>query len=115
MPALRWVHATLTETALIAYTLVLPSLTQEERARYYAESRLFAALFGIPQARLPDDWAAFSTYTKAMTRSDTLTVTDSARAMAHRLLAGTDTWLPIPASYRLKLTTRTSPFRSSRV
>jgi len=100
VPALRWVHATLTETALMAYTLVLPALTQEERAQYYAESRLFAALFGIPQASLPDGWAAFSAYIEAMTRSDTLTVTDSARAMAQRLLAGTDTWFPIPASYR---------------
>jgi len=100
VPALRWVHATLTETALMAYTIVLPALTPEERERYYAESRLFAALFGIPQASLPEGWAAFSAYTEAMAQSDTLTVTDSARAMAHRLLAGTDTWFPIPASYR---------------
>jgi uncharacterized protein (DUF2236 family) len=100
VPALRWVHATLTETALMAYTLVLPVLTQEERAQYYAESRRFAALFGIPQASLPDGWAAFAAYIEAMTGSDTLTVTESARAMAHRLLAGTDTWFPIPASYR---------------
>jgi len=27
VPALRWVHATLTETALMAYTIVLPALT----------------------------------------------------------------------------------------
>ena len=100
VPALRWVHATLTETALMAYTIVLPALTPEERERYYAESRLFAALFGIPQASLPEGWAAFSAYTEAMAQSDTLTVTDLARAMAHRLLAGSDTWFPIPASYR---------------
>ena len=100
VPALRWVHATLTETALMAYTIVLPALTPEERERYYAESRLFAALFGIPQASLPEGWAAFCAYTKAMAQSDTLTVTDSARAIAHRLLAGSDTWFPIPASYR---------------
>jgi uncharacterized protein (DUF2236 family) len=83
VPALRWVHATLTETALMAYTIVLPALTPEERERYYAESRLFAALFGIPQASLPEGWAAFSAYTEAMAQSDTLTVTDSARAMAY--------------------------------
>jgi uncharacterized protein (DUF2236 family) len=84
----------------MVYTLVLPALTPEERERYYAESRLFAALFGIPQASLPEGWAAFSAYTKAMAQSDALTVTDSARAIAHRLLAGTDTWFPISASYR---------------
>ena len=63
-------------------------------------SHLFAALFGIPKASLSRDWTAFSAYTEAMTRSATLTVTPAARVMAHRLLAGTDTWLPIPASYK---------------
>jgi uncharacterized protein (DUF2236 family) len=93
--ALRWVHATLAETAIMAYALVLPALTQEQRELYYAESRLFAALFGLPREHLARDWKDFSAYTEAMTRSSTLTVTEQARAMAHRLLAGTDTWLPI--------------------
>jgi uncharacterized protein (DUF2236 family) len=110
VPALRWVHATLTETALMAYTLVLPAPTRAEREQYYDESRLFAALFGIPQSSLPASWRAFSTYVEAMMQSDILTVTDSARVMAHRLLAGTDTWLPIPASYR-HLTARLLPPR----
>jgi uncharacterized protein (DUF2236 family) len=100
VPALRWVHATLMETALMVYGLVLPRLTPHERERYYAESRMFAGLFGIPQASLPECWSAFSAYTQAMVQSEILSVTDSARALAHRLLAGTDTWLPIPASYR---------------
>jgi uncharacterized protein (DUF2236 family) len=100
IPALRWVHATLIETALLAYELVLPPLTQEQRERYYSESRLFAGLFGIPNEFLPQDWTAFSAYTAAMARSDTLTVSDKARIMAHRLIAGADTWLPVPASYR---------------
>jgi uncharacterized protein (DUF2236 family) len=100
VPALRWVHATLTDTALAAYTLVLPALTPEERECYYAERRLFAALFGIPQSSLPQGWAAFSAYIEAMVQSSTLIVTDPARAVAHRLLAGANTWLPIPASYQ---------------
>jgi uncharacterized protein (DUF2236 family) len=91
---LRWVHA------LAAYTLVLPALTPEERECYYAERRLFAALFGIPQSSLPQGWAAFSAYIEAMVQSSTLIVTDPARAVAHRLLAGANTWLPIPASYQ---------------
>jgi uncharacterized protein (DUF2236 family) len=100
VPALRWVHATLTETALMVYRLVLPGLTPHERERYYAESRIFAGLLGIPQTNLPESWSGFSAYTEAMVQSEILTLTDSARAMAHRLLAGTDTWLPIPAAYR---------------
>lgn len=47
--ALRWVYATLVETSLIAHDLVLPPLSSEERARYYAESHLFAAMSGIAQ------------------------------------------------------------------
>ena len=35
-----------------------------------------------------------------MTQSSILTVTDPARVMAHRLLAGADTWLPVPAGYK---------------
>src|SRR5260370_14020397 len=57
--ALGWVHATLWDTALLAYALVLPALTREARERYYAESRLFATLFGIPKERLPPDWMTF--------------------------------------------------------
>jgi uncharacterized protein (DUF2236 family) len=110
VPALRWVHATLTDTALTAYGLVLPALTREEREQYYAESRLVAALFGIPQSALPESWRAFSSYTEAMIQSDMLVVTDPARAMAHRLLAGTDSWLPIPGSYRA-LTAKLLPDR----
>lgn len=53
--ALRWVWATLTETALWAHDLLLPPLTGAERERYYADSMLFAALFGIPRAALPPD------------------------------------------------------------
>lgn len=98
--ALRWVHATLADTALQAYALVLPPLTPAERERYYAESLLMAGLFGIPRAQLWRDWAAFSAYNEAMAQSDVLTVTEPARAMAHRLLAGAGTWLPVPTAYR---------------
>jgi uncharacterized protein (DUF2236 family) len=110
VPALRWVHATLTDTALVAYTLVLPALTQQEREQYLAERRLFAALFGIPKESLPNSWPEFSAYINAMIQSGELRVTDKARAMAHRLLAGTDIWFPVPASYRA-LTTGLLPPR----
>jgi len=100
VPALCWVYATLIETALLAYELVLPPLTSEQRERYYGESRRFAALFGIADEYLPRDWTAFSAYTATMVQSDTLTVTDAARVMARRLISGAGTWLPVPASYQ---------------
>jgi uncharacterized protein (DUF2236 family) len=101
LPALRWVYATLIDTALIAHALVLRPLGGEQRERYYAESRLFAALFGIPSRCLPADWSGFRAYCEAMAESDTLTVTNEARAIAQRLLAGGDSWLPIPGAYRV--------------
>jgi uncharacterized protein (DUF2236 family) len=97
--ALRWVHATLWDTAPMTYELVLGPLARDQQERYYAESRRFAALFGIPGQRLPPDWTAFSAYVAAMIESSTLTVTEAARAMAHRLVAGADTWLPVPSGY----------------
>ena len=60
--ALRWVHATLVETAIIVHDLILPPFSVEERERYWAESRLFGALFGLTSADLPADWPAFAAY-----------------------------------------------------
>jgi uncharacterized protein (DUF2236 family) len=64
--ALRWVHATLIETALIIHDLILPPLSVEERERYWAESRLYGALFGLTSADLPADWGSFAAYNAAM-------------------------------------------------
>lgn len=50
IPSLRWVHATLVETALMAHDLVLPPLSVDERERYWTESRTFGALFGLTAA-----------------------------------------------------------------
>ena len=72
--ALRWVHATLVETALQTHDLVLPALTNSEREQYWAEAKLYAALFGVRPADLPADWISFTAYTEAMARSDSLAV-----------------------------------------
>jgi len=91
--ALRWVHATLMETAVLAHDLVLPSLADEQRERYWAEARLLAALFGIPQASLSPDWASFGAYTRAMVESDVLTVSPAARDIAAQIFSGRVTGL----------------------
>jgi uncharacterized protein (DUF2236 family) len=112
--ALLWVYATLIESALLAHDAVLPPLSSNEREAYYAESKTMAALFGIPLAALPHDWAAFEAYNRAMLTSGMLAVNALARDMAHRLLrvrsprqevfvAGVDgrvSWVPVPGWYR---------------
>jgi uncharacterized protein (DUF2236 family) len=100
IPSLRWVHATLVETALMAHDLVLPPLSAEERERYWAESRTFGALFGLTADDLPTDWAGFASYTAAMAQSETLTVSSAAREIAAQIFGGARPWLRPPRWYR---------------
>jgi uncharacterized protein (DUF2236 family) len=108
--ALRWVFATLVESAVMAYEAAIQPLTVEEREQYYAESRTLAALFGLPAAELPASWNAFLDYTRQMHDSDTLGVSSEARNYAARLLTGAGSWLRPPRWYRA-LTTAWLPPR----
>jgi uncharacterized protein (DUF2236 family) len=98
--ALRWVHATLVETALIVHDLILPPLSVEERERYWAESRLFGALFGLTSADLPADWESFAAYNAVMMQSDLLSVSAAAREVAGQIFAGSRPWLRPPRWYQ---------------
>ena len=100
LAALRWVHATLTDSALVAYQLINPPLSTQDRERYYTESRLYAALFGIPQTALPYDWADFAAYVDGMSGSDVLAVSGDARSIAAQLLSGAGTGWRMPLWYR---------------
>ncbi|HUB97186.1 MAG TPA: oxygenase MpaB family protein [Stellaceae bacterium] len=97
--ALQWVHATLTQTALQAYGLVLP-LERPMLDGYYAESRRFAGFFGLAADELPPDFEAFRTYCGEMVDGSTLAVGETARTIAARLLAGAGSWIIIPEFYR---------------
>jgi len=108
IPSLRWVHATLVETALMAHDLVLPPLSAEERERYWMESRTYGALFGLTGDDLPADWAGFAVYTAAMAQSETLTVSPAAREIAAQIFGGARPWLRPPRWYRA-LTARMLP------
>ena len=80
VPALRWVYATLVDSAVEAYEFALGPLRDEERAMYYAESGVLAGLFGIPTAALPEDWTAFGAYMNEMSASNELGVDARSRA-----------------------------------
>lgn len=100
IPALRWVYATLVESAVLAYECVLPPLTAAERDAYYAESRMLASLFGLPAAALPADWRAFTAYIAAMCDSNELGVDAQSRFMVQSLLKGAGSWIHPPLWYR---------------
>ena len=97
--ALRWVYATLVESAILAYDFVLPPLSPGEREQYYQESKRMAALFGIRAEDLPTDWAAFSRYTAEMFDSPQLGVDANALALGRSVLSGVGTWLRPPHWY----------------
>jgi uncharacterized protein (DUF2236 family) len=108
--ALRWVFATLVDSALLAYELVLPPLTAAERRQYYVQSRITAALFGIPREELPSSLQEFRAYFESMLQSSTLVVSGAGREIAQELQSGAGTWLRPPFWYRT-LTTHLLPSR----
>ncbi len=111
--ALRWVFATLVESAVMAYESVLPPLASAEKERYYSESKTMAMLFGLPPSVLPADWNAFEAYNRTMWGSNTLGVNALSREMAHRVLHGRSSWVPVPHWYRA-LTAAWTPERLRR-
>jgi uncharacterized protein (DUF2236 family) len=81
-----------------------------EREAYYTESKTLAALFGVPPAALPVDWSRFEAYNRAMLTSDMLGVNALSREMAHRVLHGRGSMVPVPDWYRA-LTAASMPER----
>ena len=100
IPALLWVYATLIDSAILACQSVLPPLTEDQLAAYYAESKILAGLFGLPPHALPADWPSFQAYIRDMSASQALGVDDRSRVMAHRIMTGAGSSIPIPRWYQ---------------
>jgi uncharacterized protein (DUF2236 family) len=100
LPALLWVYATLIDSAVIAYQCVLPPLDDADLESYYSESKILAGLFGLPPESLPADWPSFQAYISDMSASQALGVDDRSRAMAHRIMTGAGSSIPIPRWYQ---------------
>lgn len=83
---LLWVHATLVDTALLIYELVVGKLERRESERYYEESRVVGEMLGIPPAVLPKTLADFEDYFRSMVEGPTLHVGRIARAQKEDLL-----------------------------
>ena len=89
--ALRWVYATLVDSALLAHDFALPPLAPAKRERYYEESKRMAALCGIPPDALPRDWAGFARYMTDTLTSPGLAVDANACALGQSVLSGVGT------------------------
>lgn len=84
---LRWVHATLLDSHLLAYTQFISPLTPEEQDRYCRESACSERLFGIPDGYLPRSTEDLRLYMDRMLSSGEIVVTDTSRALARQVIS----------------------------
>ncbi|HEY7127527.1 MAG TPA: oxygenase MpaB family protein [Ktedonobacterales bacterium] len=83
---LLWVHATLIESILHVYQLLVAPLAPAEQERYYQESFASVRLLGLPPAHLPQNFAAFTDYMQMMLASNNLAVTPEAKTLANLVI-----------------------------
>jgi uncharacterized protein (DUF2236 family) len=101
---LMWVHATLIDSAIMAYDLFVKPLSIQEKARYYEESKKLAELFDIPYAVVPRSLAEFSAYFDEMIQGNTIAVGPTARSLAHDIVYPTP-WILRPAAPLFRVVT----------
>jgi len=98
-----WVHATLVESTIVAYDAWLEPLSWARAAAFYAETRPLGLAFGVPEALLPADLAAFERYVadrigpSGPVRPGT-TARELARSILHPPLPAPLDSLPIPSA-----------------
>jgi uncharacterized protein (DUF2236 family) len=61
-----WVHATLVDSTMAVAGAWLEPITNARRSAYYEETRSIGRAFGVPEAILPADLAAFEAYLGSM-------------------------------------------------
>jgi uncharacterized protein (DUF2236 family) len=83
---LLWVHATLIDTAMVAYDLLVAPMDRREKAIYYEDSKQLARLFGIQETIIPSELTAFESYMNRMLSSDAIAVGPAARSLARDVL-----------------------------
>ncbi len=83
---LLWVHATLVDSALVAYERFVAPLDPGTRDAFVAESGRVASLVGVPDALIPGDFAAHRRYFDAVVAGPALEVTPTARRLADAVL-----------------------------
>jgi uncharacterized protein (DUF2236 family) len=101
---LLWVHATLIDSAMVAYDLFVHPLTTEEKLHYYEDTRRLAYLFEIPKAVVPASLADFNSYMEGMLKGNAVAVGPTALSLAEEILSPRP-WLLRPATPLFRLVT----------
>jgi uncharacterized protein (DUF2236 family) len=92
---LLWVLATLVDTVLLLYPLLVEPLSRAEMEQYYQESKQFGALLGLPKGATPATLADFEAYMYWMLAGNTLAITPEARNVARLVMH-----MPAPPAVR---------------
>jgi len=93
---LLWILATLVDSSLIVYEKYVRSLSAAERDGYWQDYRVVGRLFGLADADMPADIAAFDAYIEGMVAGDDLWVTPEARELAIQIVMKP----PVPFQFR---------------
>lgn len=102
---LLWVHATLSDTALVTYETFVKRLTKREREVFYQEFKLMGELLGIPTARFPATLRDFAGYLEDMMSGGPVRVEARARELARQVLRPGVRVLPGPVMVPLEIIT----------
>lgn len=82
-----WVHATLVDSFLLSYQLLVGALTRVEQDQYCADVRALGPWLGVPAHMLPGSVDELRGYMDEMVQRGEIEVTDTARQLAVPLLA----------------------------
>jgi uncharacterized protein (DUF2236 family) len=82
---LRWVLATMIDSGVLAFDLLLEPLAHAERERFYQDMRLLGLVLGLADEDMPPTFAEFSRYFDRMLVSDELEVGSVALELGHFL------------------------------
>ncbi len=92
---LLWVQATLVDTVMVMYQLLVGPLSEMEQEQYYQESKQAGRLVGLGWNDMPATVRDLRRYIDEMVRSNKLAATPQARRLAQQVL-----YPPLPAPLR---------------
>lgn len=83
---LLWVHATLVDSAIVAYDLFVRPLSVKEKGEYYADTKKLGLFFDIPENLIPPSLGRFDSYMKQMITGGAISVGPTARSLVSGIL-----------------------------
>jgi len=102
---LRWVHATLVDSALVTYETFVKPLPAREREDFFQESKLLGEILGIPREHFPPTHRGFNEYLGAMISEGPVRVDSRAVDLARLVTRPRLRLLPGPTMFPFEVVT----------